>query len=119
MAWQSPECSAYGGSGLYLLVQEHPALYHLMHQGSESVVLASQRRHDLFDHFAVGELKVGARGIDQQFLSKVAGQLVLVGEQELLVIVDILELAAIVCLAAMFDVRTAVEGTSRVAGQVD
>ncbi len=69
-----------------------------MHQGSEPVVLASQRHHDLFDDFAVGELNLGTGGIDQQLLRQVTSQLVLVGEQEFLVIVDILKLAAVVGL---------------------
>ena len=80
-----------------------------MHQGTKAVVLGCQPRDDLFDQFTVGELDVGARGINQQLLRQVAGQLVLVGKQQLLVIIDVLELAAVMGLAAILDVRTAID----------
>ena len=64
------------------LIQERPALNHLMHERPESVVLGTALRHQVFDHLAIGELDIGPGGVNETFLRQVANQWVLVREQE-------------------------------------
>src|SRR5262245_23293298 len=44
------------GMTVPLLIEEHPALYNLVDEGAEAVILLSQLGNDLLDHRAVGEL---------------------------------------------------------------
>ena len=85
-------------------MEKHAALRQLMDQLTEAIILCTQCRHDLLDHFAIGVLNIGAGRIRQQLGRQIAGELIFIREQNLLVIVDRLELLAIRRDAADFDV---------------
>ena len=61
-----------------------------MYECPEPVILRAEPRDDLLDHFAVGELDIGAGRINHELLGQIAGELVFVLEQNLLVFLDAL-----------------------------
>src|SRR5262245_19288452 len=71
----------FGGS----LAEKHPALHDVLNQRPETILLLAVAGHQLLDDFAVRELDVGAGRVDQQLLGEVAGELILVGQKQLLV----------------------------------
>src|SRR3954468_24828022 len=79
-----------------------------MHKTPEAVVLGAKRGDDLLNNLAVGELNVGSRGIDDQFLREAARKLVLVLKQDFLVVLDVLEGLAFRSLAPLSHTRAAV-----------
>src|SRR5258705_13958513 len=90
-----------------------------MNQRAEAILLLPAACHELLDHLAVRELNVGPGRVDQQLLSRVAGELVLVAQEQLLVFVDGLESSTIGKLAPLLDVEPAEDFSARIVGQLD
>src|SRR5262245_24773633 len=67
-----------------LLSSERFALHDLVHQRAEAVVPVADFPHNRVDVFLVSRRRTGAGGVDQEFLGQGAGELVLVGQQQLL-----------------------------------
>ena len=66
-----------------------------MHERAKPVVPGAAPGHQLLDDLTIGKLDVRPGGVSEQLPREVARELVLVREQELLVLVDVPELAAI------------------------
>src|SRR6185437_12261893 len=78
-----------------LFALKNLALHDLMNQGSEAVILAADVADDRLNLGPVGRRGGCARGVAEQLFGQGAGQLVLVGEQQLLVLVDVLKPSAV------------------------
>src|SRR4051794_2602916 len=89
-----------------------------MHQGLKSITLRTNVSDDLLDHFTVSKLNVGSRRIDDQLLCQIPSQLVLVLKQNVLVVRNVLEGAALGSRRALFDVRAAIDAATGV-GNLD
>src|SRR5437588_377046 len=74
---------------------EEPALDDLMDQRPEAVLLLGGRPHQGVDLRSIGPRGSAARRVGQQLFRQRARQAVRVGRQQLLVVVDVLELAAV------------------------
>src|SRR5690242_751683 len=78
-----------------------------MDERTETEVAFASGGDDLFDNLSIGELDLGSRGIGEQFLDHVADQLFFIGEEQLLVFIEVAKRTTVGRRAARLDVESA------------